>query len=118
MPRKACNFLGQFVRVTLFCGVSGLLNWLFPFFPVGASDRTPGVFSASRGVHRDANLSPIITIQEAKDLINLLPATKDLRTKGMDVRWDLRAVPDMNNRDYYFFWIYNATAQKEHEISS
>jgi hypothetical protein len=31
----------------------------------------------------------------------------------MDVKWDLRAIPNMNNRDYYFFWVYNATAQKE-----
>jgi hypothetical protein len=48
----------------------------------------------------------------------LLPATKELRAKGMEVMWDVQAVPTMNNRDYYFFWIYNATAQKERDIGS
>jgi len=66
----------------------------------------------------DENLSPTITISEAEDLINLLPATKELRAEGMDVKWDVQAVPTMNNRDYYFFWIYNATAQKERDIGS
>ncbi|MGB0014485.1 MAG: hypothetical protein WBQ03_23020 [Candidatus Sulfotelmatobacter sp.] len=36
----------------------------------------------------------------------------------MDVRWYLRAIPDMNNTGYYFFWVYNKTAQKRGEIGS
>src|SRR5206468_10892983 len=77
--------------------------FVFPQSSIPASDGT--------GVNRDENPSPTITIDEAKGLINLLPATKELRAKGMDVKWDVQAVPTMNNRDYYFFWIYNATAQ-------
>jgi hypothetical protein len=66
----------------------------------------------------DEKLSSTITVEEAENLLSLLPATKELRAKGMDVRWDAQAVPTMNNRDYYFFWIYNATAQKGRDIGS
>jgi hypothetical protein len=62
--------------------------------------------------------SSTITISEAEDLIQLLPVTKELRAKGMDVKWDVQTVPTMNNGAYYFFWIYNATAQKERDIGS
>jgi hypothetical protein len=72
--------------------------------------------SANASVHRDANLFPTITVEEAEDLINLLPATKELRAKGMEVKWDVQAVPTMNNKVYYFFWIYNVTAQKARDI--
>jgi hypothetical protein len=85
-------------------------SFVFPLSPSRASGVTDD--------NRDENQSPTITIDEAKDLINLLPATKELRAKGMDVKWDVQAVPTMNNRDYYFFWIYNATAQKERDIGS
>ncbi len=83
---------------------------MFPFSSLQASDST--------GVNRDESLSPTITMDEAEDLINLLPVTKELRAKGMDLKWDVQAVPSMNNRDYYFFWIYNVTAQKERDIGS
>ncbi len=53
-------------------------------------------------VNRDENPSPTITISEAEELINLLPATKELRGKGIDVKWDVQAVPTMNDQDYYF----------------
>jgi len=83
---------------------------MFPLSPIRPSD--------VNGVSRDENQSSTITVEEAVDLINLLPATKELRAKGMDVKWDVQAVPTMNNRDYYFFWIYNATAQKARDIGS
>jgi hypothetical protein len=118
MPRKNCDFLRQFIGVTLLCGLSGLLLWLLPFSQVRASQSTSGLASAGASVHRDANLSPTIAVEEAEDLINLLPATKELRAKGMDVKWDAQAVPTMNNRDYYFFWVYNVTAQKERDTGS
>lgn len=69
-------------------------------------------------VNRDENPSPTITISEAEDLIDLLPATKELRGKGMEVKWDVQAVQTMNNKVYYFFWIYNVTAQKQGDIGS
>src|SRR6266853_856339 len=74
--------------------------------------------ASAQGVPRDANLPPIITAAEAGDLINLLPAVKELRAKGMEVHLDLRAVPGMHNTDFYFFWVYNVTAQKNHDIGS
>ena len=78
----------------------------FALFLIGASDRTASVMAESQQtVHRDANLPSTITLKDAENLLDLLPATKGLRDKGMDVRWDVQAVPDMNNRDYYFFWV-------------
>ena len=64
------------------------------------------------------NVSATITCAEAEELIKLLPVTKELRAKGMDVKWDVQDVATMNNQDYYFFWIYNVTAQKERDIGS
>lgn len=62
---------------------------------------------------------PTITVQEAEELMDLLPVTKKLRSKGMVVKWDVQtASQSMNNVDYYFFWIYNVTAQQQHDISS
>jgi hypothetical protein len=55
-------------------------------------------------VNRD--VPPTITVREAIELINLLPAVKELRTKGTVVRSDVSSVPDMNNEDYYLFWVY------------
>jgi len=66
----------------------------------------------------DENVPATITSTEAEELIGLLPVTKELRAKGMDVKWDVQAVPTMNNQDYYFFWIYNVNAQKERDIGS
>lgn len=74
--------------------------------------------ASAHGVHRDANPSSTITAVEAKNLINLLPPVKELRTKGMDAKWKQRAIPDMNNNDFYFFWVYNVTAQKKNDIGS
>jgi len=113
--------MARFVRVLILVGLYSLLtnlafgdelaaSFVFPVSPIRASDGT--------GVNRDEDLSPTITIDEAKDLINLLPAAKELRAKGMVVKWDVQAVPTMNNKDYYFFWVYNATAQKERDIGS
>ena len=82
----------------------------FPQSSLRASDGT--------GVNRDENPSRIITIDEAKGLINLLPAIKELRAKGMVVKWDVQTGATMNDNDYYFFWIYNVTAQRQRDIGS
>src|SRR5258707_1912206 len=103
---------------SLFKAVAGACRAVLiccPLSSARASAFASGVVSDADG---DTNLSPTITTEEAADLIALLPVTKELRAKGMDVRWDVQAVPTMNNRDYYFFWIYNATAQKERDIGS
>jgi hypothetical protein len=77
---------------------------------------TLGPDSTSQG--HEAKASPTITLEEAQALIGLLAVTKELRAKGMVVKWDVQAGPTMNNRDYYFFWIYNATAQAKGDIGS
>ncbi len=74
--------------------------------------------SASTRADGAANDAPTITIDEAKSLMNLLSAVEELRAKGMVVKWDVQAVPTMNNKDYYFFWIYNTTAQAKRDIGS
>src|SRR5258708_35704413 len=70
------------------------------------------------GVKHDENPTPTITIDEAKGLINLLPAIKELRAKGVVVKWDVQTGATMNDKDYYFFWIYNVTAQRQRDIGS
>jgi hypothetical protein len=89
-----------------------------PLSSTRASGFVSGVVSSSATADDDTNLSPTITVEEAAELIALLPATKELRARGMDVKWDVQAVPTMSNTDYYFFWIYNVTAQKERDIGS
>ena len=74
--------------------------------------------SAGTAVNHDENSSLTITVPEAEELINLLPTTRELRAIGMDLKWDLQAVPTLNNKVYYFFWVYNATAQKQGNIGS
>src|ERR1700722_5609208 len=66
----------------------------------------------------NANSPKTITIEEAASLLDVLPVTKDLRAKGMIVKWDAKSVATMNNKDYYFFWVFNATAQKAADIGS
>jgi hypothetical protein len=75
-----------------------------------------GSDSASQG--HEVNVSPTITVEAAEALVNLLPAIKELRAKGIVVKWDVQAIPTMNRKDYYFFWIYNATAQAQRDIGS
>jgi hypothetical protein len=89
--------------------------WLLPFTLVVAISF---VSASGQRINGGANPSPTITSAEASNLINLLPVVEELRAKGMDVSSDLRAVPDMYNTGYYFFWVYNKTAQKQGEIAS
>jgi len=72
----------------------------------------------SEGQAHEASAAPAITLQDAQALLNLLPAVKELRAKGMELRWDVQSVPTMNTKDYYFFWIYNCTAQAQRDIGS
>jgi hypothetical protein len=111
-------FWRQFTCLTFIYGLAVLLLWLSTVSPTLASDGSSRPASASTHVDGNANEMPTIAIDEAKSLMNLLPAVEALRTKGMDVRWDAQAVPTMNNKVYFFFWIYNATAQKEGDIGS
>jgi hypothetical protein len=60
----------------------------------------------------DESLSPTINATEAEELIRLLPAIKELCDRGMEVKWEGESASMGNNKDYYFFGIYNAAAQK------
>ena len=66
----------------------------------------------------NTSLPQTITTEEAATLLDVLPITKDLRAKGMVVKWGTQSVATMNNKDYYFFWVFNATAQKSGDIGS
>ena len=112
MPLSFVTTAVDFTRVLRFCALSALLIGSLPVSPVRTSARPVDGSESQLGTDRDPNPSPTITITEAEGLINLLPVVKDLRAKGMDVKWDVQAVATMNNTDYYFFWVYNATAQK------
>ena len=114
MPWKACLSV-QFTRAALCCG---LIIGLLLFSPVRASARPVYGPERQQSTARDRNSSPTITFIEAEDLLNLLPVVKELRAKGMELKWDVQDVPTMNNKDYYFFWIYNVTAQKASDIGS
>jgi hypothetical protein len=72
----------------------------------------------SEGQAHEASAAPAITLQDAQGLLNLLPVVKELRVKGMELKWDVQSVSTMNTKDYYFFWIYNCTAQAQHDIGS
>jgi hypothetical protein len=114
MPWKACLSV-QFTRAALCCG---LIIGLLLFSPVRASARPVYGPERQQSTARDRNSSPTITLVEAEDLLNLLPVVKELRAKGMELKWNVQDVPTMNNKDYYFFWIYNVTAQKASDIGS
>lgn len=90
-------------------------RWLLPFTLAVAISLAN---ASGQRIKGGAIPSPTITSAEASNLISLLPVVEELRAKGMDVKWDLRAVPDMNNTGYYFFWVYNTTAQRHSEIAS
>lgn len=74
--------------------------------------------ASSHAVSSDSNPPPTITSAEAGALIDALPVVRELRAKGMDICRDLSIIPDMNNTTYYFFWVYNATAQRQRDIAS
>jgi hypothetical protein len=71
----------------------------------------------NRAVNTEQVAPPTITVREARDLINLLPVVKELRAKGTAVGSEERAVPRMNNTDYYFFYVYDVKKAQEHDPS-
>jgi hypothetical protein len=113
--------MAWFVRYLILVSSCSLLTNLVPANELATSSVFPPspiwAFDAI-GANRDENLSPTLTIEEAEEIINLLPATKELRAKGMVIKWDVQIVATMNNKEYYFFWIYNTTAQKKGDIGS
>jgi hypothetical protein len=70
-----------------------------------------GQTTTAADLSHDGSFAFTINVNEAEELISLLPAIKELHTKGMEVKWDAQPVPAKNNGDYYFFRIYNVTAE-------
>jgi hypothetical protein len=70
-----------------------------------------GQTTTAADLSHDGSFAFTINVNEAEELISLLPAIKELHTKGMEVKWDTQPVPAKNNGDYYFFRIYNVTAE-------
>lgn len=117
MPHKDAH-LHELIRVTLVRGLTGLLLSLIPASQICASGLTSALVSINTDSDGDGNPSTTITLAEAEELIQKLPVTIELRAKGMDLKWDVQTGPTMNDKDYYFFWLYNTTAQKRRDIGS
>ncbi len=49
-----------------------------------------------------------ITLEEAEVLIYLLPQAHELRSKSMDVSWELETGKSFNQNDFYIFWVVNS----------
>ena len=45
---------------------------------------------------------------EAEILLCLLPQAQELRKRGMDVGWELQTSPELNQRDFYTYWVFNS----------
>jgi len=63
------------------------------------------------GFNPHETLPTYVTRSEAAILINLLPLASDLRSKGSDIDWEELELKGLNERDYWFFTIYNGPRQ-------
>ncbi len=52
-----------------------------------------------------------ITLPEAEILVYLLPDSHDVRAQGMEVAWVQDTGPELNHKDYFYFFVYNAKRQ-------
>lgn len=65
--------------------------------------------------HKAASQSPPaatpperIALHEAEILIYLLPQAQELRNQGMDIGWELETSPEVNQQNFYTFWVVNS----------
>jgi hypothetical protein len=49
----------------------------------------------------------VVSLTEAKILIFVSPIAEDVRRKGMDIGVELQTSSQLNQTDYYYFWVYN-----------
>ena len=105
------RLLGE--TLTLLAAGMLALIWASPLKAQNSTAPSVGV------VNVDQEEPPKITVPEARDLLNLLPIIKELRAKGTTVAPEANAniVPNMNNSDYYFFYIYNVKLAQQHDPS-
>lgn len=50
-----------------------------------------------------------LALHEAEILIYVMPASARTRKDGFEVGWEQTTASTLNERDYYYFWVYNAT---------
>jgi hypothetical protein len=50
-----------------------------------------------------------LTLSDAEILVYLLPESESVRKGGWDVGWELQTNPNLNQKDFFTFWVYNAT---------
>lgn len=54
---------------------------------------------------------------EAEILIYLMPEASALRSQRMDIGWEQTTSPDLNLRDFYFFWVYNSKRESSGSVT-
>jgi len=54
----------------------------------------------------------VVSASEARILIIVSPIAEDIRSRGMDVGIELQTSPQLNQADYYYFWMYNAKREQ------
>lgn len=58
--------------------------------------------------------SELLALHEAEILIYLLPDAQEVRKQGMEVGWELQTGPDFDQKDFFVFWVVNATRPHVH----
>lgn len=60
---------------------------------------------------RNARTVETITATEASLLVYLVPHAERIRDAGMDGGLELQTNPKLNQREFYYFWLYNRTLE-------
>ena len=47
----------------------------------------------------------LLALHEAEILIYLIPPAQAVRSQGMDVGWEQSPAKELNQADYFFFWV-------------
>jgi hypothetical protein len=49
----------------------------------------------------------LIALHEAEILIYIMPVAQEVRKQGWDIGWELQTSTDLNQEDYFVFWVVN-----------
>jgi len=66
------------------------------------------VFCALSGQAQTAGDTTTLTASEARILVYVSPVGAKLRASGFDAAMERQTNPQLNQADYYYFWVYNA----------
>ena len=55
-----------------------------------------------------ADTATILSLAEAKILVVASPVGQDLQKENMDIGFELQDSSQLNQADYYYFWVYNS----------